>query len=74
MSQQRKYITIEELERLADVVICPAHLIEIVWEWGLDQTFAEHLAKLWCKNFSTDKNFVMLRKLEQNIGTSSFLS
>lgn len=74
MTAPRSYITLEELERLVDVATCPAHLLETIWESGLNPDFAEQLTRLWLKDFDSDKNYVMLRKMEQNLGTGTFLS
>lgn len=61
----KRYLTVEELEKIVDLVKCPADLITIIDNWGLSMAFVEPLCRLWSKSYDESINFEKLKRIEQ---------
>lgn len=60
----RRFISLEEMQRLSREAVSPADLIDLLPSYGIHLDFSEHLSFMWRKNFDKEKDLALLRRIQ----------
>ncbi len=67
LGPEREYLTVPDMEYLADTATCPAELIPLMKKIGVSPLFLNPLIRLWGKSYDDSHNYQMCRKIEQGL-------